>query len=67
MAFCSQLIIDADYNDDGWEIAFRFDSESMEDAYSDLTDEQLPGVVGAPMAKILILERDNKQRKSLVG
>lgn len=56
--FCSELKLDADYGAHGWEIVLRFDAESMEGAYTDLTDEQLPGIVGEPIAAALIAERE---------
>jgi hypothetical protein len=55
-----QLIIDADMTDFGWEIVLRFDAESMETAWSDLSDAQLPEAIGAAAAAALIADRDRK-------
>lgn len=57
-SFCSALIVDADCNECGWEICFRFGPDSLEEAYTDLSDSELPSVVGEAMARILISERD---------
>lgn len=60
-SFCSAIIVDADYGATGWEIVYRFDPEDNEGAWSDLTDEELPEVVGAAMAELLIAERDSQK------
>lgn len=57
--FCSNLILDADHSpDSGWEVVLRFDADSMEGAWSDLTDAELPNIVGPHIAAALIAERD---------
>lgn len=58
--FCSELVIDADYGENSWEIVLRYDAESNEGAWSDMSDADLPAVVGPNIAALLIQERDTK-------
>jgi hypothetical protein len=63
--FSSALILDADHGPDGWEVALRYDAESLEEAYAGLTDEELPGVVGPVIARLLIAERERGAQRQL--
>lgn len=56
--YSTELIIDADMTDHGWEIVVRFDAESMEAAWTDVSDADLPGCIGEAMAATLIADRD---------
>lgn len=61
MTFSSQLIIDADEGQHGWEIVLRFDAESMEVAWTDLDDDELRNLapaIGSALVEAIIAERD---------
>jgi hypothetical protein len=58
--FSTQLIVDADWTAEGWEIVVRFDADSMEAAWSGVSDADLPGLIGEAMADAVAADRDNK-------
>jgi hypothetical protein len=55
--YSGQLIIDADYATDRWEIALRL--ESLAVAWSGVSDVELPEVIGHSAALSLITDRDS--------
>ena len=59
--YSGQLIIDADYTAFGWEIALRWDCESMEVAWCGVSDAVLPEVVGQSAAISLVTDRDGNR------
>ena len=64
--YSGQLIIDAYHNAAfDWEIVLGFDSENCVGSWSELRDEQLPGILGDAAAKALIADRDQQPRPSL--
>lgn len=60
--YSGQLIIDADFATDRWEIALRWDSESLEVAWSGVRDADLPEIVGHSAAFSLIANREEQER-----
>lgn len=60
--FSTQLIIDADWTEHGWEIMLRFTPEDMVTGWSGLSDVQLAGIFGSEAALALINERDRKEQ-----
>lgn len=60
-SFSSQVIIDADEGQHGWEIVIRLDQESMEAAWTDVDDDGLRKLapdIGFALVETIIAERD---------
>lgn len=63
MPFSTQLIVDFDFVEYGWEVSIRFDAESCEGSWSGLSDLELTTLVGSALAQAAISERDEKLKK----
>lgn len=62
--FSTEVIIDADLSETGWEIVVRLDAESVEAAWSDLSDAQLQSVsaaIGRTVVDSIIAVHDENQ------
>lgn len=59
--FSTQLIVDADRTEHGWEIVLRFDAEGMEAAWTGVSDEGLSDVaheLGVAVIDAILRERN---------
>lgn len=65
MHFETQLIIDADRGDDGWEIVVRFGPEDCEAAFTDMSDAELQAL--APNLGEVIIAAILREAKSALG
>src|SRR4051812_36604706 len=58
--FSTQLIIDADEGQHGWEIVLRFGPDDMEASWTDIDDDQLrkaAGHIGTAIVEAVIADR----------